>query len=300
MKRIIKSSVSINENQSRLFLELLKPYVDTKYDELPENIRSIVDVYQYSELIGLLTTNSMETEFSKLFVLVDYINSFTVGPLGSRDAQDIEDAVYEATKNALEDPDTAVIVLIDSHMTETYLNCNEGKFIPIPHANNEEERMIYGKVGELFEDYYDEDDEEYGSIPSKGVWFIYKSNWGILGSTRGIDYNASRAIDTIMQLHESMFTEDELTVNDDYDYKGNVYNTLNNLLVDAINMRFMPESITIAGVATNICVLSNAIILQSEYPEADMFIVENAIASYDKDLHKKAIDIMKGLRMKFI
>lgn len=298
MEKKFKPLMPIDEVSQNLFIELLKPY--KKYDDLPDSMKHLVTESQFNCLIFSLSNNSLDKRFTKLFVLVDYINAFTCGSLGSEDARAIEKKVYDVTKAAIEDEDTAVVVLIDRHLNDdTYLECNEGKFLPILHANTEDECKVYGSVGELLEYYYDKSDEEYISSPDEGVWFIYKSNWGEMNITEDMDYSISKSIDKLLDLSYDKTLEDAAEEMEG-DCPMYLWNMIHDTATNLSNMEFDPESITLAGVATNICVLSNAIILQTKYPEADMFIVKDGVASYDKDLHNKAIDIMKGLRMKFI
>lgn len=298
MEKKFKPSIPIDEVSQNLFIELLKPY--KKYDDLPDSMKHLITESQFNCLVFSLSNNSLDRRFTKLFVLVDYINAFTCGSLGSEDARAIEKKVYDVTKAAIEDEDTAVVVLIDRHLNDdTYLECNEGKFLPILHANTEDECKVYGSVGELLEYYYDKSDEEYISSPDEGVWFIYKSNWGEMNITEDMDYSISKSIDKLLDLSYDKTLEDAAEEMEG-DCPMYLWNMIHDTATNLSNMEFDPESITLAGVATNICVLSNAIILQTKYPEADMFIVKDGVASYDKDLHNKAIDIMKGLRMKFI
>jgi nicotinamidase-related amidase len=298
MEKKFKPLMPIDEVSQNLFIELLKPY--KKYDDLPDSMKHLITESQFNCLIFSLSNNSLDKRFTKLFVLVDYINAFTCGSLGSEDARAIEKKVYDVTKAAIEDEDTAVVVLIDRHLNDdTYLECNEGKFLPILHANTEDECKVYGSVGELLEYYYDKSDEEYISSPDEGVWFIYKSNWGEMNITEDMDYSISKSIDKLLDLSYDKTLEDAAEEMEG-DCPMYLWNMIHDTATNLSNMEFDPESITLAGVATNICVLSNAIILQTKYPEADMFIVKDGVASYDKDLHNKAIDIMKGLRMKFI
>lgn len=298
MEKKFKPLMPIDEVSQNLFIELLKPY--KKYDDLPDSMKHLITESQFNCLIFSLSNNSLDKRFTKLFVLVDYINAFTCGSLGSEDARAIEKKVYDVTKAAIEDEDTAVVVLIDRHLNDdTYLECNEGKFLPILHANTEDECKVYGSVGELLEYYYDKSDEEYISSPDEGVWFIYKSNWGEMNITEDMDYSISKSIDKLLDLSYDKTLEDAAEEMEG-DCPMYLWNMIHDTATNLSNMEFDPESITLAGVATNICVLSNAIILQTKYPEADMFIVKDGVASYDKDLHNKAIDIMRGLRMKFI
>lgn len=58
--------------------------------------------------------------------------------------------------------------------------------------------------------------------------------------------------------------------------------------------------IELIGVDTSICVLSNAVILQNRFPENEIIIDASCCASFDRDKHEKALDIMQGLQMQVI
>lgn len=57
------------------------------------------------------------------------------------------------------------------------------------------------------------------------------------------------------------------------------------------------ESITLVGVVTNMCVISNAVIAKAACPEAEIIIKKDLVDSFDKELHAKAIDVMKSMQM---
>lgn len=55
------------------------------------------------------------------------------------------------------------------------------------------------------------------------------------------------------------------------------------------------DAIELCGVATNICVIANAVILKTAYPDSKIIVDAKCVASYDEDLHRKALDIMRSL-----
>lgn len=55
--------------------------------------------------------------------------------------------------------------------------------------------------------------------------------------------------------------------------------------------------IVIAGVETQVCIISNAVVLRNAYPHAEIIIYERLCTSSDSSMHKNAIDMMKNLRM---
>ena len=69
---------------------------------------------------------------------------------------------------------------------------------------------------------------------------------------------------------------------------------------DAPRMLQELESIEFIGIATNICVISCAICSQNIFKNVEHIIDASCCASYDKDLHEKALDVMEGLQFKVI
>lgn len=58
--------------------------------------------------------------------------------------------------------------------------------------------------------------------------------------------------------------------------------------------------IELAGVVTNICVISNAVLVQTALPEAEVVVDSSCCASNDDSLHKMALDIMKNLHITIV
>lgn len=60
------------------------------------------------------------------------------------------------------------------------------------------------------------------------------------------------------------------------------------------------DEIELVGLVSNICVVSNAVVLQSRYPEATIVVDAACTASFDKDLNEKVLDVLQGLQVKVI
>lgn len=60
------------------------------------------------------------------------------------------------------------------------------------------------------------------------------------------------------------------------------------------------DEIEIVGVVTNICVISNFVMFQSQYRNADIVVDASLCASFDERLHSKTLDIIEGLQGKVI
>jgi nicotinamidase-related amidase len=60
------------------------------------------------------------------------------------------------------------------------------------------------------------------------------------------------------------------------------------------------DGFEICGLVTNMCVLSIAVSLQNIYNNLEITIDASCCASFNKELHEKALDIMEGLQMNII
>ncbi|MGN0977514.1 MAG: N-carbamoylsarcosine amidohydrolase, partial [Faecousia sp.] len=58
--------------------------------------------------------------------------------------------------------------------------------------------------------------------------------------------------------------------------------------------------IELVGLVSNICVVSNAVVLQSRYPEATVLVDAACTDSFDKTLHEKVLDVLGGFHVKVI
>lgn len=64
--------------------------------------------------------------------------------------------------------------------------------------------------------------------------------------------------------------------------------------------RYDPTRITLVGLVTNLCVMANAVILQTAFPNAEVVIDSRLCGSFDPILHGKALDVMEGMQMKVL
>ena len=58
------------------------------------------------------------------------------------------------------------------------------------------------------------------------------------------------------------------------------------------------DEIELVGRVSNICVVSNAVVLQSRYPEATILVDAGCTDSFDKDLHGKVLDVLAGFQVR--
>ena len=74
---------------------------------------------------------------------------------------------------------------------------------------------------------------------------------------------------------------------------------LQNILFD-INERMGIEEVTLMGLCTGICVMSNAILAKATLPEVPVRVVEECCACVTPDSHKTAIDAMRLCQIEII
>ncbi len=60
------------------------------------------------------------------------------------------------------------------------------------------------------------------------------------------------------------------------------------------------DEIELVGLVSNICVVSNAVVLQSKYPEATIVVDARCTDSFDKVLHEKVLDVLSGFQVKVL
>ena len=60
------------------------------------------------------------------------------------------------------------------------------------------------------------------------------------------------------------------------------------------------DEIELVGLVSNICLISNAVVLQSRYPEATIVVDARCTDSFDKALHEKALDVLAGFQVKVV
>ena len=72
-------------------------------------------------------------------------------------------------------------------------------------------------------------------------------------------------------------------------------------VTDPATAAVLPEAadeIELVGLVSNICVVSNAVVLQSKYPEATIFVDAECTDSFDKARHEKVLDVLEGFQVK--
>lgn len=158
------------------------------------------------------------------------------------------------------DPHTAIIFTKDTH-TDDYMNTLEGKNLPVPHCI--EGTAGYGIVDEVFEAWIQHAQGENRYMSGYDAYPVYDEN--------------------PIRVKKPTFGSVELQ----------------NILYD-MNDRFEIEEITLMGVCTGICVLSNAILCKATLPEVPVNVVADCCACVTPESHKTALEAMKLCQINII
>ncbi len=67
-----------------------------------------------------------------------------------------------------------------------------------------------------------------------------------------------------------------------------------------LSEKIYPLDITIVGLVSNICVISNACVFQAAFPQANINVIKALTASFDNALNQKTLDVLEGLQVKVI
>ena len=74
-------------------------------------------------------------------------------------------------------------------------------------------------------------------------------------------------------------------------------------VTDPATAAVLPETadeIELVGLVSNICVVSNACVLQAKYPEARILVDAKLTASMDPQMHEKVLDVLEGFQVKVL
>lgn len=84
------------------------------------------------------------------------------------------------------------------------------------------------------------------------------------------------------------------------DLTDTLIDTLLNSYIDDIEIPLDEIEIEIVGVCTDICVISNALILRACYPDAKIKVISELCAGTSKEAHKAALTVMNSCQIDII
>lgn len=196
----------------------------------------------------------------KILVIVDTQNDFVTGVLGTLEAQAIVPKVVEKIK--AKDYDRLIFTM-DMHDEDDYPQTREGRHLPVPHCQSDRGLNI---VNDILDTVH---------ATGRHPWIKGKEGYNTI-------------------------------VKENFAIEGNVWRTIVTLLNSALDMdvplNYKGEDLEfeLIGVATNICVVSNAFALRQAFPEAEITIDASCCAGTTPELHKAALMTMKSCQMNII
>lgn len=154
-----------------------------------------------------------------------------------------------------------LVFTYDAH-DENYLQTREGRHLPIPHCQSYDGQSLIDEFDEIF------DEKLFPWFKgTEGYDILVKENFALEGNVWKTFVDIlNRSLDTYVPL----------------DYKG-----------EDLEFEF-------AGVATNICVVSNAFAIRQAFPEAEIVIDASCCAGTTPEAHKAALMTMKSCQMNII
>lgn len=158
------------------------------------------------------------------------------------------------------DPHTAIIFTKDTH-TDNYMNTQEGQHLPVPHCIEGTDGHCI--VDEVFNAWLSHAEGENSYMSGYDAYPVYDEN--------------------PIRIEKPTFGSVELQ----------------NILYD-MNDRFEIEEITLMGVCTGICVLSNAILCKATLPEVPVNVVADCCACVTPESHRTALEAMKLCQINII
>ena len=90
-----------------------------------------------------------------------------------------------------------------------------------------------------------------------------------------------------LHLHENSYLHDK-----------DQFGSLN--LMDQVRHKTYLESVELVGVCTDICVISNALILKAKFPWLEIYVDASCCAGTTPEMHKAALQVMKSCQINVI
>ena len=200
-------------------------------------------------------------EKKNVLIVVDYQKDFVDGALGFESAKNLDKGISELINKYAKDKNGLIICTFDTH-NEKYLDTQEGRKLPVEHCKQYTDGWeLYGKTGDTVNNLIGDvmhNDMEYGCN------------------------SVDRRTDKVIFVYKPTFPSLSL---------GTLLSYMDNEADGGV------ESITLVGVVTNMCVISNAVMAKAVCPEAEIIIKKDLVDSFDKELHQKALDVMASMQM---
>ena len=199
---------------------------------------------------------------NSFLVVVDMQNDFCEGALGTNEAR----AIVPNVVNKINEFSGHIIATLDTH-GQDYLETAEGKKLPVKHCIKD----THG---------WEINADVKSALDARGAEYVEKNTFGSVF--------LPTLIEEIMNADCAASGEGEVVCNGE-------------------SCRFVPTadilehpSITIIGLCTDICVVSNALLLKAFFPEGNIAVVESCCAGVTPELHEAAMQTMRSCHIDII
>lgn len=195
-----------------------------------------------------------------ILVVIDMQNDFIDGSLGTEEARAIVPNVRSKILKYMEEK-KPIIFTQDTHLRNYLDETLEGKYLPIEHCIKETE------------------------------------GWKLSDKV----ITRSEIIEILYYMNQEIGSEGYFNTNDFIFEKG-TFGTLEISSIIAM-LYFTTEknpSIEICGLCTDICVVTNALILREQYPNNEIICDATCCAGTTPEKHRSALDVMKSCQIKVV
>ena len=209
--------------------------------------------------------NEKQGKGKHYLIVVDMQKDFIDGSLGTEEAQSIVEKVKE---KILSYPKDRVYATLDTH-GEDYLSTQEGKRLPVPHCIKGTEGWgLHPTLKELI-------------LPDH---FFEKGSFGSLQLAESM-----RTLFTKQVIEEATMAKNTGNIKDTVEIRG-----------DAEIGAYPDFTIELVGLCTDICVVSNALLLKAFLPEIPISVDSSCCAGVTKEKHLAALETLRSCQVEVL
>ena len=206
--------------------------------------------------------NEKQGKSRRYLIVVDMQKDFIDGSLGTEEAQGIVEKVKE---KILSYPKDRVYATLDTH-GEDYLSTQEGKRLPVPHCIKGTEGWgLHPMLKDLI-------------LPDH---FFEKGSFGSLQLAESM-----RTLFTKQVIEEATMAKNTGNIKDTVEIRG-----------DAEIGAYPDFTIELVGLCTDICVVSNALLLKAFLPEVPISVDSSCCAGVTKEKHLAALETLRSCQV---
>ena len=209
--------------------------------------------------------NEKQGKSRRYLIVVDMQKDFIDGSLGTEEAQGIVEKVKE---KILSYPKDRVYATLDTH-GEDYLSTQEGKRLPVPHCIKGTEGWgLHPMLKDLI-------------LPDH---FFEKGSFGSLQLAESM-----RTLFTKQVIEEATMAKNTGNIKDTVEIRG-----------DAEIGAYPDFTIELVGLCTDICVVSNALLLKAFLPEIPISVDSSCCAGVTKEKHLAALETLRSCQVEVL